>query len=217
MFCVLFRIVTLSLCFSRVVSARLRLSSTELFALPFSQDSGSEDSSGQRARNFLSKFQLSDVVVVFSFIIFHVVVLNRSIDSFILSRICFLFGLTMSDLNPTLCLRAPCPGAALNDDYSIAHVEFQTCNGVVVKRPSSEASEDPVTVDKVVGLLRFLKPRVDPRDDPDRYFEKAWFLELFASHVKRTRRDPVNPEHHIARIHDIEGAYRAARLWDCPM
>ena len=121
----------------------------------------------------------------------------------------------MSDSNPTPC--SPCAGAALNDNYSIARVEFQTCNGVVVQRPSSEASEDPVTIDEVVGLLRFLKPRVDPRDDPNRYSEKAWFLELFASHVKRTRRDPVTPGGHVAEIDNIEGAYQAARFWDCPM
>ena len=104
----------------------------------------------------------------------------------------------MSDSSPTPC--SPCAGAALNDNYSIARVEFQTCNGVVVQRPSSVASEDPVTVDEVVGLLRFLKPR----NDPNRYFGQAWFLEILAGHIKRSRREPVSPDDHITTIRNIE-------------
>ena len=110
----------------------------------------------------------------------------------------------MSGPEPTLYAAEPCPGVAL-DNNSISRVEFQICNGVVVKNPptapsSAVVSEDPVTVDEVVGLLRFLKPR----NDPNRFFEEAWFLEILAGHIKMSRRDPVSLGDHIAAIRNIE-------------
>ena len=110
----------------------------------------------------------------------------------------------MSGPEPTLYSTEPCPGVAL-DRRAIIHVEFQLCDGVVVQNPptassSAVASEDPVTVDEVVGLLRFLKPR----NDPNRYFGQAYFLEFLAFHLKRSRREPASPDDHIEQIRHIE-------------
>ena len=127
----------------------------------------------------------------------------------------------MSGPERTLHWGAPCPGVALDDNYRLTPVEYRVRDGVVVENPRTASSRSvapgaPVTAAEVVGLLRFLKPFEDPGDNPARFFERAWFLELFANHIEKTRRDPVTPRRHIAEIRNIEGAHEVACFFDCP-